>query len=126
MPPSSPQFSHYIQKCVSSDASLRMRKFQGYICIFGKFVDQWVKLQLAISTFCCCYFRCPGVSFHFFLWCSYYWMYRTHSSYQDGYLNFSAWFVKNLLFGQKERKLRNMRHFVENKMEVMWHCLKMQ
>lgn len=34
--------------------------------------------------------------------------------YWSGYLNFCAWFIKNILFEQKKTKLRNKLHFVES------------
>jgi hypothetical protein len=42
------------------------------------------------------------------------------------YLNFKAWFMKNVLFEQQKIKLRNKQHFVKNKTEIMQHALKMQ
>jgi hypothetical protein len=46
-----------------SDTRVGERKVGARIvqCTLGKFVDQLVKLHLAISTFCCHYFQCPGV-----------------------------------------------------------------
>jgi hypothetical protein len=41
------------------------------------------------------------------------------------YLNFSAWFMKNVvLFAHTKMKLWNKWHFVENKREIMQHVLK--
>jgi hypothetical protein len=41
-------------------------------------------------------------------------------------LNFSSWFIKNVLFEQKKIKLWSKQNFVENKTEIMQHILKMQ
>jgi hypothetical protein len=41
------------------------------------------------------------------------------------YLNFIAWFMQNILFEQRKIKLRIKLLFVENKMEIMQHVLKM-
>jgi hypothetical protein len=37
------------------------------------------------------------------------------------YLNFRAWFIKNVLFEQKKVKLLNKQHFVENKVDILQH-----
>jgi hypothetical protein len=42
------------------------------------------------------------------------------------YVNFSAWFMTNILFEKTKMKLRSKWHFVENKTDVMQHILKMQ
>ena len=42
------------------------------------------------------------------------------------YLNFSEWFMKNVLFEETKIKLWKKCHFVENKTEIMQHVLKMQ
>jgi hypothetical protein len=40
-----------------------------------------------------------------------------------GYLNFGAWFMKNVSLEQRKIKLRNKWHFVENKTDYA-ACLK--
>jgi hypothetical protein len=42
------------------------------------------------------------------------------------YLNFSTWFMKNVLFEEKKEKLRNKQHFLENKTQTMQHVLQIQ
>jgi len=41
--------------------------------------------------------------------------------YWGGYLNFSAWFMKSILFGHEKIKLSNTWHFLENKMDYAAH-----
>jgi hypothetical protein len=41
--------------------------------------------------------------------------------YWGGYLNFSAWFMKSILFGYEKIKLSNTWHFLENKMDYVAH-----
>jgi hypothetical protein len=48
------------------------------------------------------------------------------SSYQGGYLNFSAYFMTNVLFEQKKINLWKKHHFVENRTEIIQHSLKIQ
>jgi hypothetical protein len=45
---------------------------------------------------------------------------------QGGYLNFGAWFMKKLLFEQKNIKILNEWHFVENKTKILQHVFQMQ
>jgi hypothetical protein len=47
-------------------------------------------------------------------------------SYWGGYLNFSARFMKNVLFEHKKIKFWNKWHYVNNETEIMEHVLKMQ
>jgi hypothetical protein len=42
------------------------------------------------------------------------------------YLNFTTWFMKNVLFEQEKIKLLNKQHFVENKTEIKLHIFKMR
>ena len=41
---------------------------------------------------------------------------------RSGYLNFTTWFMKNLLFEQETIKLLNKRHFGENNTDNMQHA----
>jgi hypothetical protein len=41
-------------------------------------------------------------------------------------MNFSAQFMRNILFDQKKINLWNKLHFMENKTAIMQHALKMQ
>lgn len=43
-----------------------------------------------------------------------------------GYLNFSAWFMKNLYLEQKNRKLENKWHFVGNGNSVNFPVIQIQ
>jgi len=40
-------------------------------------------------------------------------------------LNFSTWFMKNILFEQEKINLWNKQYCVENKTEIMHHVIKM-
>ena len=40
-------------------------------------------------------------------------------------LNFSTWFMKNILFEQEEINIWNKQYCVENKTEIMQHVIKM-
>ena len=43
-----------------------------------------------------------------------------------GYLNFSSWFMKNVLFEPKKIKLWNKHYFVENKTGIMQNVFEVQ
>ena len=46
--------------------------------------------------------------------------------WSDLYLTVSIWFMRKVLFEQKEIKFLYLQHSEENKMEIIQHVLKMQ